>query len=313
MWMTVPSWPSGFRSSSCSRSGSTAELLFHGGGPVWRPGMLAHGMFVELVVAADEEPPLESVTPSTTPTITSTATAPPAIHQRRSTVRTTGAPFERTGGAGLRVGGGPRPCFRRVDCFAISAAQGSSAGFAASAPGTRRQPEPLDSRIRRIWLFRGPGAPSDLPSTVSRLNGDRRTHRRRVRVGRGCAPAVAAPPGRARRAPRAGGARALVAECRRRPPAAGGRRDDGPPALRARHEGRPTARDGGTDDDADPRAARRGDEGDGGDDRPCEGARPARAGAAAAEGTRRIRRAPAREPAARPAAARRLRAAVLVL
>src|SRR5579884_1962159 len=133
MWMTVPSWPSGFRSSSCSRSGSTAELLFHGGGPVWRPGMLAHGMFVELVVAADEEPPLESVTPSTTPTITSTATAPPAIHQG-------GRPYARPA----------RPSSGRA-VRACASGAGRDLAFAEStaSPSRRHKVAAQVSRLRR--------------------------------------------------------------------------------------------------------------------------------------------------------------------
>src|SRR5581483_9258822 len=83
-------------------------------------GMSFQSMSVELEVAAEEEPLRDSTTPSTTPTITTIATMPPITHQRRSTPRAAGAPFERTG-AGFREGGGPRPCFRRVDAFAIGA------------------------------------------------------------------------------------------------------------------------------------------------------------------------------------------------
>ena len=75
-----------------------------------------------------------------------------------------------------------------------------------------------------------------------------------------------------------------------------GRRDHGPPARRARHEGRPPAGDGLGGVDADPRPARQARRGDDPDERAGAGARAARAGPAATEGARRLRRVAPREP-----------------
>src|SRR5689334_7201205 len=270
--------------------------------------MAFHWICVELEVAADDELLPERTTPSTTPTITTAATMPPISHQRRSTPRATGAPFERTG-AGFRDGGGPRPCLRRLDALAIRRPKVPAPCLSARAGGTGSGPDPLDSRIRRIWLFRGP-APSDARSSVRRPSGHRSPHRRRLGRARRGRPPAALAPRRARRAPRARGAGALGTERRRRPAPAGGRRDDGPPPLGARHESRPAPRQRTADERAHPLAARRGDEGNRRDERARKRARPPRAGTPPAEGARRVRRAAAREPTARPAPARRVPGAV---
>jgi hypothetical protein len=89
--------------------------------------MSLHGIALDFERSADadddgDEPPI-STTARTMPTITSTATAAPAMSSvRRSRVPPPpGAPFERTGGAVLR-GGGPSPAFFLADRFAIRGA-----------------------------------------------------------------------------------------------------------------------------------------------------------------------------------------------
>src|SRR5579864_3886144 len=123
MWITSPSAPSASRPRIGSRSASTAELLSHGGGPVWRPGIAPQSTGFPVEVAADAPDFRVSTTPRTIPTIASATTTPPTISRvRRLPPPPPGPPFERTGGAVVRRGGGgPSPAFFLADCLAIGA------------------------------------------------------------------------------------------------------------------------------------------------------------------------------------------------